>query len=384
MGANRILTTGPNSNVVNYSINRMYDSNPGVWNHYTTQSAVKSYDYRRTEGYDTPNFHARVKKGEIIPMTPFYQVSFEESVGSAFQLSHKISNGEWFRLNSDGSGPVNSFSGSSPWRLSVDQTWITDMINEYYSESFVQSAAAKIYSSGWDGLTFLAELHKTAALFKNLVGRWTEAVANNRFERLYLESRYGWRLLKFDIEEINSLLKNLDEKRTRFRESVGTTLVHTEVATAPIVSSVIDGVHTITTDYHVGLRGTVVADIRPPKVAFNPLTTTWELIRYSFIIDWVIDVGQALEALSFLVLASDYTAAAGIDILAERTTNLGPYSIKSTHDIAEYSFDAFAKAQVTKRLPTSVSINPLKKLNLDALKVADLVALFVQSFLRRK
>lgn len=372
----RFLTTGPNEVTGAFRIDR-YDG-PGDLTPspiVNLSDQVIKYDYKETTGFDTPNFYARVKRDEIIPMTPFEQFTVSESVDEYEYDATRISDGR--REISTGL-PTFAFAEDR-----ITKSELESKASEYYTENFVQAAASAIYASGWDGLTFAVEFHKTLALFRDLLGRWRKAMDAGKFEEVYLESRYGWRLLKFDIEDINNLLKNLNDERSRFRESVGTDLQFTELTTETRTTAVMDYAISRTTDFKIGLRGTVVADIKPPKVRFNPLTTFWETIRYSFIIDWVIGVGQALEAMSFLVLASSYTAAAGIYIQADRRTSL---SVPVGHgwSVTSRKYEATSSATYTLRRPTSVSYSPLIKLNLDTFKVLDLVALFVQSIKRRK
>lgn len=366
----RILTSGPENEVISTPV---WQEQPPGFNrtlYYTAQVLRSSY-YKRTEGVDTPDFHEKKKKGLILPFTPFTQATIRFD---CFRDEVKWSNGTYFRYSEETG--LWAWADLDPFIIKEDELHVK--ASSVDATGLVQAAAAKVYSSGWDGLTFVAELTKTAAMFRGVVTRWAGHVRAGTFEKTYLESRYGWRTLMYDMQDINKLLSNINGERTRFRDRVGTTVKFTEHSTLPVGGDVFDGSYTITSDYTIGTRGSIVADIEPPAIAINPITTAWELVRFSFVVDWVVDVGQALEALSFLALSTAYSAAAGYCVQCIRTAEATVTDVKSPFTSGSYYHDSKASGELILRTPSSVSFTPQIKLNLNALKVLDLVALFVQ------
>ena len=322
---------------------------------------------RTTEGRNTENYHKRKKRGELLPLTYFRQTEVKSEQEFQFDLKYS----------------PTSYRQVCNWTtLGTFEPPTQESVNlklGYDVSYFVQAAAAKIYSSGWDALTFMAELRQTVSMFRNFAKNLYSNASSGKLENIWLEGRYGWRTLLYDIEDINKMLQNVDTQRKRFRESVGTSIREREITTVP---GSLGGAGTYdmiwTDEYYIGLRGTVVADITPPDFAFNPITTAWELKTLSFVTDWLVNVGQYLEAMSFLTFASQHYAAGGHEVTILRKgeiTNVTP----ATNWSMTLSGSAEAYRRTTVRSPTQVSTNPLLQLRLDSFKVADLVALTVQA-----
>lgn len=360
-------------NSTDYTVVTNFWDHGGVKAADITWVSVDEVDVKSTEGRNLPKYHARKKRGELLPLTYFRQEKIGAQQFFATDMTYNPTGYRklCLRRNADASqvfGPG----------LEMMQEFVAGYPTEY----FVQAAAAKIYSSGWDALTFMAELRQTVAMFRNFVSNFAKNASSGKLENIWLEGRYGWRTLMYDVEDINKMLTNIDSKRSRFKESVGTTVK--EVITTPTIWGLAEGgvVNLTRTDnIYIGVRGTVVADITPPDLAFNPITTAWELKTLSFVVDWLWNVGQFLEAMSFLTFSSEHYAAGGhqIDVIRQ-------YTVDSVTPHTNWSFTCSGRADFfrswTIRTPTQVSTNPLLQLRLDSLKVLDLVALATQALWR--
>jgi len=367
---------------------------PGASVYSGTLSGPTEMSYSMASGRNTPGFHRLRKEGKIIPSTFWEQATI---VGS-------VSSGDYYLIWSDGFSTAHFWSTAGI--ASFISEWSFHMLSlmtspkdhglEVYEQSMVDAAAAKIYTSGWDSLTFLAELHKVVRMFRKLLKNLLRLLSDPAFRKwvlthgvrelpnAWLEGRYGWRILMYDMIDIQKALQNVDGHRTRFKERSGYSQSHVKNYTF------VDSSHGWgpTTYYlreecKVSVRGSVIADINPPEFAFNPLTTAWELIPFSFVIDWVIDIGRFLESMSFLALATDYAAAGGHKIELTRevthaTTAWTPNWVQST----SLDFRSKCVGQYVQRVPMSVSYFPTINLRLDAFKVMDLVALFLQAIRR--
>lgn len=380
---------------VTYNASALLDAAPpGSPTTQPTGLGYRSVDYSHMTGWNTPNFHKRVKAGELMPFTPFTQFSITGQGINEWDLTPTTWPASGTREYTVGNGIVLQewFADLEPALLSRAGT--------YSADTYVQAAAARLAAGSFDALTFLSELRKTVDMFVKLgtkllkiitdpkvnwaqiVASWKSHGSKNAADQ-WLVERYGWRTLIFDIEDFNDALQNLESERKRRKERTGfkNTFSRTDTTFASDAKRDIrrDTLH----EYSVSVRGSVVADIEPTRFQFNPLTTGWELIRFSFVIDWFLSVGAALGALSFLVLNSNYTAAGGVEII-DKCTFTQTTTPKSGFTLVSSNASVTSTSKLQVRTPCRVTTLPQFRLRLDVTKVIDLMALVVQAFARRK
>jgi hypothetical protein len=323
-----------------------------------------------------------------MPFTPFEQVKRTWSFFARYSV--KDSN---YRYHTDS----NWSHGGNSSHYILDTATVAALAREQNIDYAVQQAAANIYSSGWDALTFLAELRKTATSFATIQDRLASMLkrartrANRRGVKLllddaaslWLESRYQWRTLLYDIEDFALTLAEFDEKRKRFSERSGWSTQTSDSYTYDTSDVNQWWTTLVDTTYDISVRGSVVADIQPPKFGGNPVTTGWELVRFSFIVDWIINVGNWLESLSFLAMQSAYTAAGGVHISATRETAIETSGLSNPGlNSLDIEFNSHCKVEYTLRVPTSISLKPQSKIRLNVPKVVDLWALIYRAIRR--
>lgn len=335
--------------------------------------------YSHYNGFSIPGYHRRVRAGELLPHTSW------EQYRATYALTGSI--GPLFDSGAGGGTTDTWFStGNYPILLEsypLSSQQLADLAPGN-GISLVQDAAASIYSEGFDTLTFIAELADTKRMFFDAGRR----LLNLRFPKGWrqmsndwLSYRYGWRTFLYDCKSLHSAVTKFDAKRKRYSKRardinsqtlpIGSTWTEVHAGTSFRMTSVGK------TDVKISVVGTVNADISPPRYAFNPLVTAWEVIPYSFVIDWFISVGKALAAISFLSLQSQYVASWGYKIEAVTSTDVTGYSIKSgvTGPIAATHR---AKVEYEVRVPCCVPLYPHFRLRMNTAKVIDLVGLIIQ------
>lgn len=347
---------------------------------YCWSSRLESF----SQGYKNSDYRERLVQGKLIPMTPWTGFKSQYRVTEGVHDAWMPTYAPYYHYVIDGGMYSFVYSGSAsppPWYKS--QADLQNILNQYDARYFVQAAAAKIATSGWDELTFAAEFAKTVAMFRGFTTRLISLAKAGKLEQIWLEGRYGWRQLIFDLQDIDKAIRNLNEGKKRFFERVGTTISKTETR-QDVVPAAIYGQITMTTayQYSIGLRGSVAADIEPPRIQLNPLATAWEVTKLSFVIDWIVNVGQFLDGLSFLALQREYTAAAGMAVKLESEQSSSVSWLNGSY--GTWLTSSEQQAQLVVRIPSSVSTIPLTKLRLNAFKVLDLVALFVQAVIGTK
>lgn len=355
-------------------------------------SYLKSSDKSYMVGWDNPNFHARVRKGELLPQTPWTQFTkYGKTRGHHVHVQPGASGANEFR--------TDNWSFSDSWN--IQESELAAYVPATY-DKYVTDAAAKIYSNGYDVLTALAELVEVRRMFfqtgKTLVTLLSEPRLQSalfKFARLstkrkasflikdllaghYLQYRYGWRTLIFDLMAINDTVDNWNESRTRFSESVGSDTASQDVSTSvwSTFAYICDSV--LTNRYTVGIRGSVIADIDIPKLQANIFATAWELVPLSFVVDWFVTVGKSINAMSFLVKQSKYTASAGFKVECERSYELKLRTVQGPTLTADIYQLGRCHASYVVRRPCAVPITPHFTLNLDSFKVLDLLSLIGQ------
>lgn len=325
-----------------------------------------------TVGSTTPGFHKRLKAGELLPHNQFEQHACK---GTKLEANYDVTDVSsqtrhwWTNL------------GVTRANLEITREYLKQKIDDQKPEYdyYVQSAAAAIYSKSFDGLTFLAELPQAVQMFKNILKKLLNLLKGKPPGTpwdLWLEGRYGWRTTIQDIINLQEVLSTFDESQKRYSERVGTTWRFQELidlSTNGVPFNLVD-LEELT--FELSLRGNVTADISLGKFSFNPIVTGWEVIRLSFVIDWLINVGQALEALSFKALASDYAASWGIQISCIKNRNI--LATMNPGYSGTYVFRYVSDAQLRLRTPSSIPNSPQIKLRLSPLKILDLLALLLQ------
>jgi hypothetical protein len=339
-------------------------------------------DYEEMWGFDIPDYHRRRNAGELLPLTDYYHCKIKGS--GTFQWHSS--------LGQSGDGVT------TPYTRNVSGSFISYAPSVNDLESYLQNqdprvyadlAAAKIYSSGFDAMSFLYELRETRRMFKDITERVVQALRDRRIEKLWLEGRFGWRTLLYDCQQLFEVIRGLQHKRSRFSERAGTTFQSVatwyDTPNLPIGDTVFNV--TVTDTYTLGLRGHVVADVSPPSFSFNPFVSAWELTRLSFVVDWLIDVGAYLQELSLRSIATKYYASYGFQLSLTRnvsgTASMNPSTdYQSLRTVSGYA-DGTYTCLLQRRVPTSLSNTPHINVNLDFLKCLDLLALLAQALRRR-
>lgn len=333
---------------------------------------TRIYQFSTALGWRTPGWRKIRNSGALLPMTRW----------SKFQVSSAVTASERYWCDSSNrKRKYTNYWRAWPDLSTMGKTWFESRMDinpdlEYY----VQQAAAAIYSKGWDAGTFLAEIGQLRRMLSG-VGKKIDDLSQGRspgeLHNLWLEGRYGWRTLLYDIQDLREVLSSANERRSRYREQKGATLTGSTSDSSTGSSAGITAEDSYDLSWTVNARGVVIADIDVPDFQFNPLTTAWEVTRLSFVVDWLLNVGQALEAASFTLMAKDHKACGGYKVDFNLVGQSRLVS-KGSNVSATHSADWTSLGTIVSREPMSVSSLPRMKLRLNEFKVIDLLALVRQ------
>jgi hypothetical protein len=333
---------------------------------------------RVMNGFDLEHYQERKNRGELLPMTPFTDtdtgiVSFRGNVDVQCASTN---------TRNVGTSPAGF------GLLAFKDSEIASLSSKFNSDALSQQACAAIYTQySHDTLTFLSELHKVIAMFKGLQHKAAYLMGNPKLTAkdltgLWVEARYGWRPLVYDIMSFQDALTSLEDKRTRYKKRIGYTENvndYSIVVGGPSLCGM-GNTYASQVEGTISYRGNAIADIEPPSFQFNLAITAWELTPLSFIVDWVLNVGQWLEGLSFLLLQNGYVASAGFKLNVVKTmTVIDTRPITYADAVGVYDTEGVSYLNQTVRVPARVTPFPQFTPNLDVPKIIDLWAIFAKT-----
>lgn len=199
-------------------------------------------------------------------------------------------------------------------------------------EKALNAAFAKASSTEWATNMVLAEANKTFASILSILYRalrlfravirlnfryLREEITLDNLSDRYLEIRYALRPLLYDVRDAENAFNAKFEKpfRRTFRGSDSfEDRFHDTIVTNPSSSYELDVERTM--EIHTSSRAGVMCDVTVSKISIfgtdQILETAWELVPFSFIVNWFIDVGSKIAA---------WTPNAGIRPLAHWSTS---------------------------------------------------------------
>jgi hypothetical protein len=205
----------------------------------------------------------------------------------------------------------------------------------------VTAALAGVQKPDMQGLVSLAEIGKTVAMLSNpmrgireLLLKGSRKGKGDTYQRLqdsYLEYRYGWRPLMYDVE---SIVKALHHK---YNQRLTSRATRTASDSASLVTSGSSGGVSISlnvsTSYEYTVRAgvlyehTLASDNAWGTRLSDIPSAAWELVPFSFVVDWFVNVGDYISAL---------TPKAGVNTLGSWVVEKTKISTTRTPGAASY------------------------------------------------
>lgn len=267
----------------------------------------------------TPGFYALRKCGKFLPLNPVqietrtYQRNADPG---ATHTAARITSPIFQTLKFEPYVATLYGATNGGWGIE-EPVWDESLIG------FVGNAAfADMQSASWDMLTSIAELKQTYALVTDRMsdmfdlmdrtaikarrrGKGSYQASLTEFLSLWLEARYGWRPLVFDVKSSLDALAGKLAKGDLVRGRASSTVTLNQVASgvygdvsgtsAPRYSwvCILEG----TRKYRGASYGEVIAG-ELTRIQFDPLLTAYEIIPLSFVFDWFWDVNSWLSTVT--------------------------------------------------------------------------------------
>jgi hypothetical protein len=349
-----------------------------------------------------PNFAARKARGEVF-MNDMKSVTHitEGSVEAYTNIGYRISDGTLVQyqsgtsnhelLLSDGSGLIG-FIGTPSINIDslVDQAVSASYANINQSSFLALASAAEAKET----IRTVTNLYRRAFKFlrgglavkkKLAQGLMTSAQAANA----WLEYRYGIRPIFYEVKNaIEAFSTYGDKPRASYRSFVESEDSTSDTANATNWSTA-DRTIARSASRHVKVNAGVLVDVLMDSIgvetAFGlnkPFETAWELVPFSFVIDWFFNVGDTLASWTpeagFRVLGSWVT----VDDIVVRANTLASVTPKRSDWSQTINAGPFTRSEykrtVTRYAHPDRSLVPSLNVRLNASKLVDILALLRQ------
>jgi len=279
------------------------------WGGTSRSDTTYNSKYRARNWVRTPGFRTKVKGRKTrsqmasLPMNGYTDYRFSISNGAGVIIYKEPSK----------PGSVGTLQGC----LAVANTPVCDLLDSRFSGLYNRCIAklpTRMNGSNFNLPLFLAEGHKTVGMFSKAVtdisGILRRTGSSKReLHNMWLEYRYGWRLLAKDIYDALTTLHDIRTRKVKQRVSV----TCTETLSASIPSYAMTpsfwSAGTVNVNGLLDLKqelGTTITLYYEDNSSIstlqqlgitNPINLAWELIPYSFVVDWFIPVGDYLSSL---------------------------------------------------------------------------------------
>lgn len=286
------------------------ESKPSIGGSWTLYG---SYNYgsqttKKIQSQNTPNFTQLRKCGEFLPLNTVKIETFNvtRTPGTVSCQVNDSAN--------------TMYRGSSWFDNYVVPSDFIPTPSSALSDAAVLSAAANCIDEAWDVLTFASQIQQTAQTIASVGHRFNSAtflMANRAvkkakknpalvyqyFRDLWLEARYGIRPMMYDAYDAANFLNKLLNGGTgglvtgrgrqieTFNKHQGN-WVHYDTTWDIMDELDFSGSYT-----HRGIAYQMPKKLGKHGLVADPLVTAWEVMPYSFVVDWFIDIGSWVKTL---------------------------------------------------------------------------------------
>lgn len=377
------------------------------WQAWITPSSANGnsfrYDDKVMVDQKTPGYFKAVREGKTIPVSPMDSslTEYIESPGSCVGTLRRTSDNRLTQVEVSG----HFWPADNPWALAPATPTVDGNIA-------LQEALSRAQADCYDALTFAAEFRKTVegvatlrSRAMTLWARFDDRVRTSSRKRRYrgmevgqilaeiwLELRYMWRPLAYDMfsmqEAIRRLAEGIEDPLQRaYATGVDSALLSRVVTESGVrykdgSSGGVAGVRVFSAQsctVEVMAHASVGLQVTTREVFMtDPFVTGWELIPFSFVLDWFVTVGDMLTA--FSPFATGQLRYASLATTVKKTYR----SVNALQPITGYVWDTVSASPcVSEKIVTNYSrreATPVPTLafdvNLNVAKIIDLTALW--------
>lgn len=262
-------------------------------------------------GSSTLGFKQLQRSGARIPMKNYHKESFlwKHCKGSRMIVRTDHDTGK-VDLTTQQNGLM--YTRGTPAEYHCRYLYYEEFMYKFVEEhkDLVNSALSNV-PHGPDILTFLAEIKELGALHTAVIDA-IRRCGRGRFSAPWLLWRYGISPLLSDVKDLSELAAGIAtdtlSKTGDYTSGKSSTVTfekdYPESSRLKFTKKVGDsGIKEMIHLQNVNIKGSLYYQVNgitqsPMMLNINPWLTAWELVPLSFVIDWLVDVGSMLDAIT--------------------------------------------------------------------------------------
>lgn len=375
------------------------------WNWFGGNSGSNDIYYNTQTMTDqkTPGYFRAVREGTAIPVSPMSSTkeTIVKSIGRYQSVHSKNTNPTNDRWEYDVDGyhyAGNALWGTTPTAPTVD------------GSIALQEALSRAQNDCYDALTFAAEFRKTVegvitlrsrslTIFERFDERVRSSARKRRYRgmemaqilaEIWLEMRYMWRPLVYDMYAMEEAIRRLaagieDPLQRAYASREGTNQSTSSGSTGTINLPGVTGgvaglscIYSLSTVVERKVHAAVGLKVTTREITMvDPVVTAWELVPFSFVLDWFVTIGTMLSAFSPFATGQLQYASLATTTTTTYVSNFtlvpaagysrvsgSPQTLTHTRIVEKYDR---VKATPTPTLAVDIDLNVSKILDLVAL-----------------
>jgi hypothetical protein len=280
------------------------------------------------------------------------------------------------------------------WDDAKDTPIFPDVWAGVNTDALIVAAMANI-TPQLDLLTSMAEAHKTFKMVKDVREDARKLIVNamrggkhtvKAAADAWMAWRYGWQILGMDCANIYKFMKNPVGSLVLRGQSGGSN--RTDLTTIDEVwPSNYYGRHItgdITTDVSYRARVNALWSAKTLNVLANPLVTAWELVPFSFVVDWFVNLGDVLSAWQVVLMAEKLQASLGAQYsrIGKAKTQIIAGTCTGNTIVSSQNSECDETLIGKFRIPASIpNLVPSFTVQLNSQRITDLAAMCVKRIL---
>lgn len=283
--------------------------------------------YHSHNGADTPHYYKMRRSGALLPINAYIRVDSSVEILGGFSFHHP----DWagnrpYWATGGGSLPLHQRGFAFKPSDSKMQGWKSQINSSYLAQQALAGLQAE-----FDALTFLMESRELPGLIWDTAKRADSLSlgllkqgfrGKPNYKELasdWLRWNFGWKPFMADVESILDICNNKVSSRVRSARRNNISFSESEV----VNYSQNEFVGQWHLEHNVSLyaRAVAISKVESAIAVVDVPTTVWELIKFSWAIDYVLDVGNALQAYAAYRAHPDLLLSLGTLLEVQTTGN---------------------------------------------------------------